>query len=61
MLHVTSEVENKIAGCLLDTREMLATMDVNDRFKEQRKAAGIRCKNDKIMIYNLLFTYIHRS
>ena len=38
---ITSEVENKIAGCLLDSRGMLATMYACDRYKEQRKRAGI--------------------
>ena len=38
---ITSKVENKIAGCPLDSRGMLATMYLNDRYKEQRKEAGI--------------------
>ena len=29
---------------------MLATMYVNDRYKEQRKRAGIRSKHDKIIV-----------
>ena len=38
---ITSKVENKIAGYLLDSQGMLATMYLNDRYKEQRKEAGI--------------------
>ena len=37
--HIANKVENKIAGCLPDSRGMLAIMDVNDRYKEQRKVA----------------------
>ena len=35
----TSKVENKMAGCLLDSREIVVAMYINDRYKEQRKAA----------------------
>ena len=35
--HITNKVENKIAGCLPDSRGMLATMYVNDRYREKRK------------------------
>ena len=37
----TSKVENNKAGCLPDSRGMLAMMFVNDRYKERRKEAGI--------------------
>ena len=36
-----NEVENKMAGCLLESRGMLATMYLNDRYKDKRKEAGI--------------------
>ena len=38
-------VEKEVAGCLQDSRGMLATMCVNDKCKEQRKAV------EKIIIY----------
>ena len=57
----TSTVENKIAGYPLDSRGMLAIMDVNDKYNDQRKEAGIRSKYFKIMIYNLLLSNMHRS
>ena len=38
---ITSKVENKIAGCLLDSQVKYAKMYVNDRYKEQGKVAGI--------------------
>ena len=41
LIIITSKVENKIAGCLLDSRGMHATMHVNDRYKEESKVAGI--------------------
>ena len=41
LIIITSKVKNKIAGCLLDSRGMLATMYLNDRYKERRKEAGI--------------------
>ena len=47
---ITSKVKNKIAGCLLDSQVKLAKMYLNDRYKEQGKAARMRCKYDKIMI-----------
>ena len=52
LIIITSKVENKIAGCLLDSQGMLATMFVNDKYKEQRKVAGIRSK------YNI---YMHNK
>ena len=52
---ITSEVENKITGCLLDARGMLATMYVNDRYKEQRKAAGDHSKYHHMMI--IIYSY----
>ena len=41
LIIITIKIENRIAGCLLDSRGMLATMYINDRYKEQRKEAGI--------------------
>ena len=52
MLNGTSEEENKIAGCLSDSRGMLATMYVNDRYKEQRQVAGIQNKTTKLCFVN---------
>ena len=34
--------------CLPDSREFLGMISVNDRFREQHKAAGIESKDDKI-------------
>ena len=41
---VESKVENKIAGCLPDSQRITATTNLNDRYKEKRKGAGIRSK-----------------
>ena len=41
LIIITSKVENKIAGCPLDSRGMLATMHLNDRYKEQRIVTGL--------------------
>ena len=38
---ITSKVMNKISGCLLDSRGVLASMYVNDKYKEQRKVVRI--------------------
>ena len=38
---ITIKIENKIAGSSLDSRGMLATMYLNDRYKEKRKGTGI--------------------
>ena len=54
-LVATSKVENMIIGCLLDSQGVLATMYVSDKYKEQRRAAGIESKYHKIIVYNLLF------
>ena len=37
---VSESVANDIAGGLPDSRGMLATMYVNDKYKEQRKASA---------------------
>ena len=57
----TSTVENKIAGYPLDSRGMLAIMDVNDKYNDQRQAAEIRSKYFKITIFSLLLTFLHQS
>ena len=41
LIIITNKVMNKIAGSLLDSRGVLATIYVNDKYKEQRKAARI--------------------
>ena len=40
LLIITSKIENKIAGCQLDYQGMLATINVNDKYREKRKKAG---------------------
>ena len=39
---VTSEVKNKIAGCLPDSREIIFRKYINKVEKEQSKATGIQ-------------------
>ena len=41
LIIITIKIENKIAGSSLDSRGMLATMYLNDRYKEKRKGTGI--------------------
>ena len=47
-------MENEIAGCLQDYRGILATMYVNDKYKE-RKAAETKANTIKVLcIINIL-------
>ena len=50
MLKVTSKVKNKIAGCLTDSRGMLAAMHISNVEKEERKTAGLHSKYDQMII-----------
>ena len=59
--NLASRVEEIIAGCLLASQRIRLAVYVNDTYKEQRKVAGIRSEYDKIIVYNLLSTYVHQS
>ena len=37
---LTSKKDNKLAGCLTDSRRILVTIPKNDRYKEQREAVA---------------------
>ena len=51
------EVVNNTAGYLSDSCGMLAMLYVNDKYREQRKAAGVQGKVDNIIVFNSLLTF----
>ena len=55
LIIVTSKVENKIAGCLMDFQGLLGTMCVNNKYKEKRNATVGKNKFDKIISWDLWF------
>ena len=48
--NVSSKVENKISGCVPNSRGMLATKYISNGDKEQRKAARVQSKYNQMII-----------
>ena len=55
---VIRKVGNKIAGCLLESKRILATVYTDNGDQEQRNAAGIRSKYAQIIIMYLYIKLI---